>query len=43
MSLLVEKKDSSVDDEIVVLIPEARMRQRRRWLRTMVISASGAF
>jgi photosystem II stability/assembly factor-like uncharacterized protein len=37
MSLLVEKKDPPLVEEIVVLIPEARMRQRRRWLRTGMI------
>jgi photosystem II stability/assembly factor-like uncharacterized protein len=37
MSLFIEKKDHPLVEEIVVLIPEARMRQRRRWLRTGVI------
>src|ERR1039458_1591696 len=37
MSLLIEKKDQPLVEEIVVLIPEARMRQRRRWLRTGLI------
>ena len=33
MPLLIEKKGKPVVEETVVLIPEARMRQRRRWLR----------
>jgi photosystem II stability/assembly factor-like uncharacterized protein len=37
MSLFIEKKDHPLVEEIVVLIPEARMRQRRRWLRTGLI------
>jgi photosystem II stability/assembly factor-like uncharacterized protein len=37
MSLLIEKKDQPSVEEIAVLIPEARMRQRRRWLRTGLI------
>jgi photosystem II stability/assembly factor-like uncharacterized protein len=37
MSLLSEKKDQPLVEEIVVLIPEARLHRRRRWLRTGLI------
>ena len=37
MSLLIKKKDQPLVEEIAVLIPEARLRRRRRWLRTGLI------
>jgi photosystem II stability/assembly factor-like uncharacterized protein len=37
MSLLIKKKDPPLVEEIAVLIPEARLRRRRRWLRTGLI------
>lgn len=37
MSLLIDKKDQPSVEEIVVLFPEARVAQRRRWLRRGLI------
>jgi hypothetical protein len=38
MSLLIEKKEQSSVEEIAVLFPEARVAQRRRWLRRGLIA-----
>jgi hypothetical protein len=37
VTLLIERKDQPAVEEIVVLFPEARMAQRRRWLRRGLI------